>query len=413
MIEIEIQNFQSVDRVCFQIKGFTAFVGRSNIGKSAVVRALRCALTGAAGTDFVRHGPKCERRVRGLKKCKCQTSVRVTLPELTFLWEKGDAVNQYTVQRPGADPEVYSKIDRGTPDFLLPLFSPVKVGTRHELLQVSEQFKPIFLLDEGGNTVADVLSDVAHLDQINAAMGLVSKDRKSALATRKVREKDVLELEKSLGHYDGLDDVVVWAQAMEQSYKALEGAQTTVVRLDGYLTALWGLTVTLKALGAAIKPATPDAVPLSEKGTELHQLSRYFQEVHKRALVVRRLRGIEEVAAPDAVPLRDAATKLSQVEGWLGQLWKFKSGLERLKGLDRLEVPEAPAIQDLRERLVTLQGYFVKLSRLMVVQTELESELAKVVAEEQKIMETFGELGVCPVCSQSIEADHCLRLGGD
>jgi hypothetical protein len=414
MIEVEVQNFQSIERIAFLVEGFTAFVGRSNIGKSAVVRALRCALTGAPGTDFVRHGPSCERRVRGVKKCKCQASVRVKLPELTFLWEKGDSVNQYTVWRDGVDePEVYSKIDRGTPDFLLSLFTPVKVGTRQELLQVSEQFSPIFLLNQGGNTVADVLSDVAQLDQINMAMGLVNKDRKSALATRTVREKDIAELGTSLERYEGLDAAVARARSAEQSYKALRGAQESLQRLDGYLGSLRALKASIGALRAATAPSTPDAKPLADKSIGLHQLAGYFQAVYDRAMVVRRLRGIEKVGVPGASPLQETSDKLSRIEGWLEQLRRIKARLEGLKRMGRLAVPAAPALQQTQERLVTLDRLISKQGRLVGAQGGLEAELAEVESEEQEILGAFGELGICPTCSQAIDADHCLHLGGD
>ena len=46
MLDVEIRNFQSIDHVHLRVEGFTALVGRSNIGKSAVVRAVKAALTG-------------------------------------------------------------------------------------------------------------------------------------------------------------------------------------------------------------------------------------------------------------------------------------------------------------------------------------------------------------------------------
>jgi predicted ATP-dependent endonuclease of OLD family len=61
MIEIEVNDFQSISHTAVTIDKFSVIVGRSNIGKSALVRAIQCALTGAVGTDFVRHGATCDR----------------------------------------------------------------------------------------------------------------------------------------------------------------------------------------------------------------------------------------------------------------------------------------------------------------------------------------------------------------
>ena len=412
MIEVEIQGFQSIEKGRFRLDGFTAFVGKSNIGKSAVVRALRCALTGAVGTDFVRHGPACERRKRGNKRCKCQATVRVEMPELTFTWEKGDAINQYTVERKGiAKPEVYSKIDRGTPDFLLPYFNSIKVGKDQKLIQVSEQWDPIFLLNQGGNTVADVLSDVAQLDQINTAMGLVTKDRKNALATRTVRERDILDLEAALESYVGLDDAVARVRAVEEVCEAVEKAQETFQQLGGYLSTLRALAASIKALRAATAPELPDAAALTEKSQQASRLDGFYREVAERAKVVRRLRGIDKVAVPDAEPLEKTASKLDLVEGWLEQLRKIKVDLKQLKVLDELPEPQGQLLEEVRGRLSALQGFIDKRARLEKAQASLEVELVEVETEKQEVMQTFGELGVCPTCSQSIDADHCLRLG--
>src|SRR6478752_168059 len=97
MIEIEVTDFQSIRHTSVAIDRFSAIVGRSNIGKSALVRAVQMALTGAVGTDFVRHGSSCDRAIRGTKKCKCFSRVRIKTFALELTWEKGDAVNRYIV----------------------------------------------------------------------------------------------------------------------------------------------------------------------------------------------------------------------------------------------------------------------------------------------------------------------------
>lgn len=413
MLDVEIQGFQSIEKAHFRLDGFTAFVGKSNIGKSAIVRALQCAMTGASGTDFVRHGPSCERLLRGVKKCRCQATVRVEMPGLTFVWEKGDAINQYQVWQDGAtEPTVYSKIDRGTPDFLLPYFAPVKVGKEQDLIQVSEQWSPIFLLDLGGNTVADVLSDVARLDQINVAMGLATKDRKAALATRKVREKDILDLEVSLEQYTGLDAVVTQAHDIEQRYEAIETAQNKLQKLVGYLDAIRAIGTAVKALKAALAPVEPDAGALGKSNQRLTKLESFYQQVAARVPVVRRLRGIDEVEVPEAAPLRTAHARFEGIEVWLEKLRRIKAALARLNSLEKLPSVDQAPLGKARERAQLLRGFLDKQARLQEAQKLLASELKTVEQEEQEVMKTFGELGVCPTCSQAIDAGHCLHLEG-
>lgn len=455
MIEVEVQNFQSIEKLALNIDGFAVIVGRSNIGKSAIVRALQCALTGATGTDFVRHQPDCERLTRGNKKCKCQASVMIKTAKLKLFWEKGDAINQYTVWQAGETGKgtVYSKIDRGTPDFLLPDFEPVKVGKDSTLIQVSEQFAPIFLLDQSGNTVADVLSDVAQLDQVNVAMGLVSKDRKSAQSTRRVREKDILDLGETLVHFDGLDQAAADVQGVEASFKAVSGAQEAVGLLDGYVDTLGALEGSVAALDTATALDLPVSPPLRESFRKSSELDRFYQAVAERAPVVRRLSGIHKVALPDTDPIEGFAEKLDNLVAWLASLREFKAEVPQLKKLDKASLPDPKPVGDavsqsevlqsfldkqarlekavpgLEQALTTtepeplpvrkvvnkteaLQTFLDKQDRLEGAMPELEQDLAATETEEATILKQINELGICPTCSQDIDAEHCLHLEG-
>src|SRR5574343_133418 len=228
MIRIEIRNFQSIEHTVIQVQGFTALVGRSNIGKSAIVRAVEYALTGASGTNFVRHGATCARRLKG-KTCKCFASVHITGPGMDLLWEKGDAVNRYVYN--GAE---YEAIARGFPEFLKPYFTPIKAGDVHTMLQVAPQWDPLFLLNATGGTVADVLSDIACLDSINVAMRLSDKDRKADMATLKVRQTDAERYRESLRGYVGLDAALDAKEAVADRLKEIEAANRSVVTVQGY-----------------------------------------------------------------------------------------------------------------------------------------------------------------------------------
>lgn len=123
MLDVEIRNFQSIEHVHVVIDGFTTLVGRSNLGKSAIVRAIKAALTGAPEETSVRHGPKCEREVKGTKSCKCYCSVHIKTEGFDLLWEKGGDKNEYVFN--GAKK---TAVGKGTPDFLDESFGVVKSG---------------------------------------------------------------------------------------------------------------------------------------------------------------------------------------------------------------------------------------------------------------------------------------------
>ena len=361
MTEIEVRNFQSIEHATLKVEGYTALVGRSNIGKSALVRAVKAALTGAAGTDFVRHGVSCARRLRDAKSCKCQASVRIKREGFDLLWEKGDAVNRYTFNG-----VVNDSVGQGTPSFLQKGYAPIKIGDSKELLQVCDQFDPIYLLNQTGGVIADVLSDVAHLDRMNVAMRLVEKDRKEAVSTRKVRETDVVTLTQQLVQYDGLDDAV-------SRVKGVEDKLTELNALDG----------------------------------RVRQIERFLEEVTARAMGIRALTGIETITVPAGVtPLLDGAAAFQRLAGWWDDLTGHKTWHERLKGLDTLLVPDDGPLQASLATWTRVATFAGRAHHLVTEVDSIEAAHKKIVEEAEGIQAEWDALGVCPTCAQPCRGSH-------
>jgi len=45
-VKIRIKNFQSIEDLEIEVRGFTAITGKTNIGKSAIMRAISSAMLG-------------------------------------------------------------------------------------------------------------------------------------------------------------------------------------------------------------------------------------------------------------------------------------------------------------------------------------------------------------------------------
>jgi len=447
MIELEVQDFQSIRHASMTVSGFAAIVGKSNIGKSAIVRAAQYALTGEVGTDFVRHGPKCERKVKGTKECKCFSKVRILTSQVEVTWEKGDSVNRYTVVRDGSKPEVYDGLKRGTPDFLKPAFQLVKVGSGNELIQIPDQFEPIFLLNQSGVAVADVLSDVARLDAINKAMGEANKDRRDATAKAKVREGDVKSLKASLTQYDGLDDVPV--DALVGTLKSLETKKKKQDQVGGFLDRLGSLALTLVSLDTTLKPALPDNDLLCSARDQLVKASRFWDSLSEKVPVIRALMEVTKVEVPDENPVRPCSDLLVQVESFLKSLDSVEQAHKSLSSVDDTSLPEWSDLSLVYSKLLTTAKYShsleaietalskspevgdlpdmdllgKKVSELSSCQRLLDSLVSvagsirdlsaavKVVeADETEALTQLEALGSCPTCSQPLSKNHKLHL---
>lgn len=414
MIELEVSDFQSIQHALVPIDKFTAIVGRSNIGKSALVRALQYALTNAVGTDFIRHGESCDRVSRGTKKCKCFTKVRIKTPTIEVVWEKGDSVNRYVVTEKGLV-QTYEGLERGTPPFFASMFQPVKVGESKEIIQIPDQFEPIFLLNKSGTVVADVLSDVAQLDEINVAMAMVVKDRKEAVATRKVRVLDIEALGKTLNIYAGLDSIADSAKGLRSYMGKVKNKQSDLNRLDLFIDSAKGLSQSLSALNKALAPAIPNNEALLEKAKKHAVVDSLYVRVHEIVPQIRRLTGVTDVALPDESEIRDKHKTLLEMGSWLQRLQGLTNALESWKHFEALpSVTDPSTAGHTYAKLSKLEALHLKHvaleNSIRIAETDLTKVSQASVDLSNEIEALKDETAVCPSCSQSVGADHLMHL---
>ena len=442
MIEVEVRNFQSIERASIKIDGFTAIAGRSNLGKSAILRALKVALTGAPVSAYVRHGVSCQRRLKSAKSCKCFCSVHIKTDGLDLLFEKGDSVNTYTINN-----TVYNKPERGELAELAP-YLPVQVGDDKVLLQIADQFRPIFLLNQPGTVVADVLGDVANLDRVNVAIGLAEKDRKEAVSLRRVRETDVLVLQGALLQYTGLDAVLGRIGGVEDSLRALEATQTRVEQAEAFLTSAVTLSQRIRVLTSALDVQVPSPTVLLEAGAGVETLSAFSSALDARLAAVSDLDGVETLPVLAASAVVAASETVLLWAKWLDHLLALKSWMGEWKAAEEAKIPDQLALQATAERQLMLGSLLARYTVLdtnvtalsagasvaalpalpsnvqvaaltrFVTQHEalttalatLEADLAVVLTEAEQVQQEVKALGVCPTCTQQLgEGALCLE----
>jgi hypothetical protein len=410
VISVEVRNFQSVEHATIKIDGFTALVGRSNIGKSAVVRAIKAALTGASGTSFVRHGPACARRLKKAKTCECYTSVHLVTEGFDLKWKKGDKFNQYVFNG-----QTYDRTETGTPDFLLSPqlamgFDMVDIARKAKLLQVADQFDNVFLLDQTGGAVADVLSDVARLDRINVALRLVEKDRKEASSTRKVYEKEAVENKTKLEAFNGLDKVVDSVRIVEVALDVIGAGQTDLQKLSGYLEELQTLGFRIDELQQACNVTIPDADTVAEKQRSVAKLTTYCAQANEKAAVIRALSGVEDVVEPVLSPVEEQAAKYLALNEWVTRLKSFQDAFSKtqpsLVTLDAMVVPDIAPLIDVRAKYLSVERLHRGYTNGAAAVTKLEADYKAACADAQIVDDEARELGVCPTCTQSVQIPH-------
>lgn len=400
MIRIEIHDFQSIDSVVLEVNGFAALVGRSNIGKSAVIRAVRAVLTNAQGTAFVRHGPTCARRLKGVKSCKCKSSVRLVGVDFDILWEKGDADNRYVVNG-----KTYEAVPRGFPDFLSPWFQPIKIGDKSMLLQVASQWDPLFLLEASGPAVADVLSDVAQLDRINVASRLVEKDRREVLATIKVRDKDIQKYRDALSHYAGLDGTVEQMESLTSDAEPLLGRQKALKAIRRYEEAMRTIEATISHLEPVETLVFPAQEPLLRAKKTWDFVTTKQREHDTRQTLVQRLSPVETLDMPDGKHLDRTVKAAEGMLDWLDQLRAIKAVYMKLTPVEKLTVPSLDGVERSVQASQAVLDFAAKYQHLEEMVASLGDEWDEVRKAEDLIHEELRAFKTCPLCEQPFGGD--------
>lgn len=177
-MDVKIKHFQSLRAVDLSFSGFTVVTGRSNLGKSALFRAVHAAFFGLPGEYYITEG-------------ETVTGVVVKDGNDEIVWRK---TSKPTPQKPTAlrvNGTISSKIGRDH-SALTKGLKVVKLETTGVDLypQFAAQYDQPFLLSETETTAAEVLKMLGRADVITTAQGFASSDRRRDESLFKVRDAD-------------------------------------------------------------------------------------------------------------------------------------------------------------------------------------------------------------------------------
>lgn len=259
-----VRDFQAHEKLVVGLDPHcTVFVGPSDCGKSAVVRALRFALlNGLKGDGFVRHGRR-------------KAVVTVTVGGHTVKRVRGKGVNAYrldgkafTAFGQGAVPDEIKSLLNCTPDNFQGQIDP-----------------PYWFLDSPGQ-VSKSLNRIVSLDKIDLVL--------AALARKGAAKK--AELEFAAGRLDDAEQLVeklAWAKDARADLERLEAAKA---EFDSKASRRAAFALSLKkAIGGARRA---DRLQMAVLGAEkLIETARLARDSRKRAAGLAKLLAEAERAA--------------------------------------------------------------------------------------------------------------------
>lgn len=427
-MKVRIQNFQSIAETDLDVHGLTVLVGRTNIGKSALVRALTGALFNRPGDDYVRNGEKMTRvELSGVP-------THGGGPLLDVVWEKGGGVNRFEVNG-----QKFTNVGKTAPQ-------PLAEGGYRDLTldqrepirpQVAGQFQSPFLLDAPGSVVSEVLTRASRLDVLLRAGSACSRDLKSTRQLLGVRRKDLVKAETALGLIEQpIQELQARVKHVTDTAASVEGLRATRDRL-ALLVARRQLLSQVSALQVSSSPATA-LHGVTTQASRFEQLRALCAVLPVRAAV--RLLVVSQRGFGDYVErawtkgerargLREGLQRWNQLRGVRALSLEPSVAMDtthatlislhvrglrdlvprwaRLRAVPDL-VPDGPVL-DLETPCTTLRvlrarsvDFAAQLSQLRTAEgafTEAGQEVEQVHDDLQNVLHAAG---VCPVCQQVV-----------
>lgn len=300
---VSIRDFQSLRDVDLPLGRFTALVGESDVGKSAVIRAIRAFVTNPGGQDIITFGQKVAR-------------VRLKGPDYDFLWMKGESARYasegegWDKVRPGSVPEAVAlkvaisdvDLDGFTvhPNFHLQLDSP-------------------FLVYDNPTQRAKAIGEVSGANKVQA--GSVEARRLAGQHQRKVTEAQA-ELEKTREDLRRYEALAIAEAALKAAEAATAEFNETLVRVEALRAHIGAQDRRTSRCSALAEQLGQVSIPEAPELAPVQALREVLSGLESRAVQVASAKSDVSIpSTPELIPV-DSLRRI--VEEWetVSTAWK-------------------------------------------------------------------------------------------
>lgn len=216
-----IENFQSIEKLDLDFGKYTVLVGKSNSGKSAILRALHALVRNSFIPAYLRKGTK-------------TTKITTTYDNGEVVTKRGSEATYELTQ--GTNHEVYTKSGRAIPadvlDFLaMPLLA-------EEDLNFTNQFELPFLVAGKSSRASAVVGTITNAVTTQELAQEANRLRLATLSKIKVREGDLEALRSDAGAFDdlpALEQALDYVRTLESELVTSQQTAASIKQLVGWL----------------------------------------------------------------------------------------------------------------------------------------------------------------------------------
>ena len=372
-MQVKIENYQSIKKAEFEVKGLTVITGPNNTGKSACARAIAGAFSNARGYSHVRKGEK---------------SSKVSLDfedGNSVVWEKGKSINRYEINGQKLD-----KVGSKTPDELSDLnVVSVDVDGKKVWPQIARQFEQIFLLDMPPSVLSSALSDVKTIEALEKASSLSRSETRNINSRIKIKHEDLESERKRLPSFNELSDVESTIDHINNLETSIKDFETKIEKLSAIKTKRENFMFQTQFITSLQDIEYPNVSPYDFM--DIKELESIKREKSKLK-VLEGIVGVgltsypilPEVNAKDHAPLERVLDKRNQLDQTIKEISSLKVDLPQVSPQVEKDLKVASERFDLYQKIL-----------------RTEQEVKKLTGELEDIKCEIGD--TCPLCEQGID----------
>ena len=378
-MKIKITNFQSIEYCELEIpkNSFTCIVGPSNIGKSAIRRALCCLLYNTSNASYIR---------KGTNEC----SVEIVFDSNTKVrWFRNENnAGSYEING-----ETFGKLNKTVPKPILDEgFRELVLSKDKVNVQIASQFSNIFLLNDSGSKITEVFSNLGNLNRIIAANRSCSSDLKSDKSKISIRKEDLVLIKEKINGFKNLDKNLDFVGTIRNSFESLKKISELKDKAKNFYTALISSVEKVKIL-KPVNSITLD--PFDIDLNKFFKIKELFKKYEKVSLTLSYYSNINK---------KEIETTLGSEYDLFLKLVKLSSSYNR--AANRLEqyskVKEVSEFNINTEKVIKVKSMLDRVFKSKETILDLRENIKKAdielsVLEKEKI-EIHKILKVCPLC---------------
>lgn len=323
-IKVVIDNFQSLEHVEFEICGFTAIAGKSNIGKSAILRAISGSILNIPVSNLVR---------KDAKYC----SVELQSEDWGFKWEKGERnVNRYWVNN---KEQPLDKVGFGQTEITENFgFKSIKVGTDSVHPWYASQFHPIFLIDKSGTAITNFISEISRLKVLQDGILINVRQKRRLLDEAKLHEKNIEDLKLKESKLSKLPDLIALKLDLDDQFESIEEYAERIVAIEEFIASIQSLTIKVNKFSSINQLKLP--IPVNPAAID--RISKMVSLLDRLNESATRIIPLRNAVATINVPTIDSIDKLDSMRKYLkiNTLKKSVKSLESVKKVPSVQSPD-------------------------------------------------------------------------